>query len=48
MISGRFRPLGKLPFALANTLQAVIDNQPDMPGYPAADTLFPYGFGLSY
>lgn len=42
------KPQGKLPFALANTLQAVIDNQPDAPGYPAKDTLFPFGFGLSY
>lgn len=42
------KPQGKLPFALANNLQAVIDNQPDAPGYPAKDTLFPFGFGLSY
>lgn len=48
VISGKFKPQGKLPFALANKLQAVVDNEPDAPGYPAADTLFPYGFGLSY
>jgi beta-glucosidase len=48
VISGRFKPQGKMPFALAKTLQAVIDNEPDVPGYPAADTLFPFGFGLSY
>ncbi|MDT7837921.1 glycoside hydrolase family 3 protein [Aquabacterium sp. OR-4] len=48
IITGRFAPAGKLPFALASHLQAVIDNQPDAPGYPAADTLFPFGFGLSY
>jgi beta-glucosidase len=42
------KPQGRLPFALANHLQAVIDNQPDAPGYPAKDTLFPFGFGLSY
>jgi beta-glucosidase len=48
VITGRFQPQGKLPFALANRLQAVIDNDPDAPGYPAADTLFPFGFGLSY
>jgi beta-glucosidase len=48
VISGKVKPQGKLPFALANNLQAVIDNQPDVPGYPAADTLFPFGFGLSY
>lgn len=48
VISGRFRPVGRLPFALANNLQAVIDNAPDAPGYPEADTLFPFGFGLRY
>ncbi|MGC3984705.1 MAG: glycoside hydrolase family 3 N-terminal domain-containing protein [Pseudorhodoferax sp.] len=42
------KPQGKLPFALANNVQAILDNQPDVPGYPAADTLFPYGFGLTY
>lgn len=31
-----------------NNLRAVIENQLDMPGCPAADTLFPNGFGLSY
>jgi beta-glucosidase len=48
VMSGRFAPKGKLPFALARTLQAVIDNQPDTPGYPKADTLFPFGFGLTF
>ena len=48
VISGRFKPRGKLPFALARTLQAVIDNEPDVPGYRAADTLYPFKFGLTY
>ena len=48
VISGRFAPRGKLPFALARTLQAVIDNQPGVPGYPAADTLYPFKFGLTF
>jgi beta-glucosidase len=48
VLSGRFRPRGKLPFALANSLQAVLDNDPDVPGYPARDTLYPFGFGLGY
>ena len=48
VMTGRFKPQGKLPFALASRLQAVIDNDPDAPGYPAADTLYPFGFGLSY
>ena len=34
--------------ALARTRQAIVDNAPDAPGYPAADTLFPFGHGLSY
>jgi beta-glucosidase len=37
-----------MPFALANKVQAILDNQPDVPGYPAADTLYPFGYGLTY
>jgi beta-glucosidase len=48
VVSGRFKPRGKLPFALARTLEAVVQNEPDAPGYPAKDTLFPLRFGLSY
>lgn len=48
VLAGKAKPQGRLPFALANNLQAVIDNQPDAPGYPAKDTLFPFGFGLSF
>jgi beta-glucosidase len=48
VITGRSNPQGKLPFALARTQQVIIDNAPDAPGYPAADTLFPFGHGLSY
>jgi beta-glucosidase len=48
VIGGRFSPIGKLPFALANNLQAILDNESDVPGYPAKDTLYPFGFRLSY
>jgi beta-glucosidase len=48
VLAGKAKPQGKLPFALASNLQAVIDNQPDAPGYPAKDTLYPFGYGLSY
>lgn len=48
VVSGRFKPQGKLPFALANNLDAIVNKQSDVPGYPLADTLYPYGFGLSY
>jgi beta-glucosidase len=48
IISGKFKPTGKLPYALANNEKAVIDQAPDAPGYPAADTLFPFGHGLTF
>jgi beta-glucosidase len=48
VLSGKAKPQGRLPFALANNLQAVIDNQPDAPGYPTKDTLYPFGYGMSY
>ncbi|MGC3963365.1 MAG: glycoside hydrolase family 3 N-terminal domain-containing protein [Rhodocyclaceae bacterium] len=48
VLSGKFKPQGKMPFALANNLQAVIDNEPDVPGYPEKDTLYPFGHGLTY
>ena len=48
VLTGRAKPQGKLPFALARTLAAIEANDPDAPGYPAKDTLFPFGFGLDY
>ena len=48
VLTGAHRPTGKLPFALAENLEAVLANDPDAPGYPAADTLFPFGHGLTY
>lgn len=48
VLTGVQNPQGKLPFALANNLQAVIDQDEDAPGYPGADTLYPFGHGLSY
>lgn len=48
IMAGKHHPQGRLPFALARTVEAVIRNDPDAPGYPAADTLFPFGHGLSY
>ncbi len=48
VLTGKFRPQGKLPFALASNIAAVTANDPDAPGYPAKDTLYPFGFGLSY
>nr|MCU0401597.1 glycoside hydrolase family 3 C-terminal domain-containing protein [Algoriphagus sp.] len=48
IIMGKFNPTGKLPYALAKTSAAVIAQEPDAPGYPEKDTLFPFGFGLNY
>lgn len=48
IVSGKFKPTGKLPYALAKTEKAVIDQAPDAPGYPAGDTLFPFGHGLTF
>ena len=48
VLTGRFKPSGKLPFALAGNAQAVVRQASDAPGYDRADTLFPFGFGLSY
>lgn len=48
VLTGRSNPQGKLPFALANKAEAIVTQSPDAPGYAEADTLFPFGFGLSY
>jgi beta-glucosidase len=48
VLTGKHKPQGKLPWALANNAQAMKAQDSDAPGYPAADTLFPFGFGLSY
>ena len=48
IIMGKFKPAGKLPFALAKTTSAIVEQDPDAPGYHAKDTLFPFGFGLTY
>jgi beta-glucosidase len=48
VLTGRHNPGGKLPFALANDPRAIVTQAPDAPGYAEADTLYPFGFGLSY
>jgi beta-glucosidase len=48
VLTGRAKPQGKLPLALARSLAAIEANDPDAPGYPAKDTLYPFGFGLGY
>jgi beta-glucosidase len=50
IITGRAKPMGRLPFALPKTTRAVVEQHPDAPGY--ADTkdgaLFEFGYGLGY
>ena len=48
VLSGKVKPQGRLPFALANNLDAIAKKRSDQPGYATADTLFDVGFGLSY
>lgn len=50
VLSGRFKPQGKMPFALPKTQQAVNEQQPDVPGYKETKdgALYPFGFGLTY
>ncbi len=48
VLSGNFAPQGRMPFALANNVTAIETQAPDLPGYDEADTLFPFGFGLTY
>jgi len=48
VLTGNFKPQGKLPWALANNVHAVETQDPDAPGYAASDTLYPYGHGLTY
>jgi beta-glucosidase len=48
VITGKFNPGGKLPFALANSADAILRQAPDAPGYDEIDTLYPFGSGLNY
>jgi len=48
VVTGKVAPKGKLPFPLARTLRAVRDKASDASTYPAADTLFPFGHGLTF
>ncbi|HEX5858818.1 MAG TPA: glycoside hydrolase family 3 N-terminal domain-containing protein [Microbacterium sp.] len=50
VLSGRFNPQGKMPFALAGTRAAIEEQYTDLPGYDetADGPLFDFGHGLSY
>ena len=47
VITGRFKPSGKLSFALAASTPALA-RQASAPGDDRPDTLFPFGFGMSF
>jgi beta-glucosidase len=50
VIAGRHPPRGRLPFALPSTSKALLEQDPDAPGYAETKdgALYPFGFGLSY
>ncbi|MFN8495534.1 MAG: glycoside hydrolase family 3 N-terminal domain-containing protein [Caldilineaceae bacterium] len=47
VIFGRFAPVGKLPFELPSSMEAVRQQKPDVP-YDSANPLFAFGHGLTY
>ncbi|WP_454083337.1 glycoside hydrolase family 3 N-terminal domain-containing protein [Georgenia sp. Marseille-Q6866] len=50
VLTGDYAPQGKMPFALAGTREAVIEQQSDTPGYDETEdgALYPFGYGLTY
>jgi beta-glucosidase len=50
VLSGKFKPQGKLPFALPKTQAAVQEQKTDLPGFDetADGALYKYGYGLTY
>ena len=47
VIFGGFNPTGKLPFEMPSSMEAVRNQQEDVP-YDSGNPLFPFGHGLSY
>jgi beta-glucosidase len=50
VLSGKFKPQGKLPFALPKTLKAVQEQKSDLPGFDETTdgALYKFGHGLTY
>jgi beta-glucosidase len=50
VLSGKFKPQGKLPFALPKTLKAVQEQKSDRPGFDETTdgALYKFGHGLTY
>lgn len=47
VILGKFNPVGKLPFELPSSMEAVRNQREDVP-FDSKDPLFEFGYGLSY
>lgn len=47
VLFGKYNPSGRLPFELPSSMEAVEEQQEDVP-YDSEDPLFPFGFGLRY
>ena len=47
VVFGRFQPEGKLPFEMPSSMEAVRNQQEDVP-FDSKDPLFPFGHGLVY
>ncbi|GMA33383.1 glycoside hydrolase family 3 protein [Litorihabitans aurantiacus] len=50
VLSGEAAPTGRMPFALAGTPEAILEQQSDTPGYDETTdgALYPFGYGLTY
>jgi len=47
IIYGKFNPVGKLPFELPSSMDAVQEQKEDVP-HDSKNPLYPFGFGLHY
>lgn len=47
ILFGKFKPVGKLPFELPSSMEAVRRQKEDLP-YDSEDPLYPFGHGLTY
>jgi beta-glucosidase len=47
ILFGKFKPVGKLPFELPSSMEAVRKQKEDLP-YDSEDPLYPFGHGLTY
>ena len=48
VLTGIHAPEGKMPFALAESSDAILRQDSDVPGYIEEDILYPFGYGLGY